>query len=912
MSLWQSFLGRRATGGDRDASATDSHPTAPPEGGPGVYLFHTTEHPPQHLTEAAQCLGPVAQEQVVFLVDSGVNGAEDSGSLLDRFTPVLASAVRHQVGRVALVMADGALSGIAALIADAWPVEVLACRGVPVVGPDGTLFSHQGWLRFVSGRAPEVVGRRYPTPAWEAAFSRLAADTAEGHRIDHIPAGVILRPDRYAAPPVPALAHTVPMEATSAILLTGGPWASGTSAEAVASVLAALPDRVRRATRLVPWSGDLLPVAKDVAHLLDTEVEVAGGLPLLLDAPEGEPPESRTLLVSTDGDPTWHSYVESVVYGPHDGPGGRLKRWRPPLPGLAPGGRDGSYRLSDDWQVAVTRAGLWVGPTGQDISAWERPVEAEVLAIDVGLPGTRADDSLLPVLDGMLSRLEPSGRERAMLQVHAECTPEQLTQLRRIAVRHGIGMARRGWLPGVDATAYLPGHTPATAQTPAPRPTAAPAPAALMSTTAPSLTTAAPPAEPAAGTEPEAGTASEAENPETTRVLALPQIGFPETAVAAASAAALPGWLTSGTPIRTTEPAAATPTTPEHTAVEPEPTPEPEPEGTAETAGPEQGPEREPARSGPSGTGSLAPGPATAEAVRPEAAQAEPVRPEPDRPEPVQPEPAEGPETLPAGVERSRTSGAAAPVAARTGGDGGGTDLRTLLGPAWERHHQAVVRALAHLPSMRSRADDAMRADLVALHLHLTGEAGVLPEERRRAAINAGLRRLPSYRGPALRTTGPGVGADDPVPGTELTSDTPVSALAADRALPRTGGDRYLIWSATARRIRPLLDDGTKGSDRVEEVVFGAGTRLRVLGVRDDRPDGRLILLRELPDSAPPAVPGELDSQDALFMERLLAWLADAEPRWDETAAWPERCAGRLRERPGAPVPAAGPAPVLS
>lgn len=106
-------------------------------------------------------------------------------------------------------------------------------------------------------------------------------------------------------------------------------------------MLAALPDRIRRATRLIPWSGDLLPVAKAVAHLLDTEVEVSGGLPLLLDATDGEPPESRTLLISSEGDPTWHSYVESVVYGPLDGPVGRLKRWRPPLAGLAPGSRTG-------------------------------------------------------------------------------------------------------------------------------------------------------------------------------------------------------------------------------------------------------------------------------------------------------------------------------------------------------------------------------------------------------------------------------------------------------------------------------------------------------------------------------------------------------------------------------------------
>ncbi|MFD3941801.1 hypothetical protein [Streptomyces sp. NPDC058579] len=898
MSLWQSFLGRRgAAGGGRNAPAGGDRNQ--PEGAAGVYLFHATQHAPQHLTDAAHWLTPVAPDQVVFLVDSGV---EDTASLLDQFTPILAAAVGHRVGRVALVMADGADSGIAQRITEAWPVEVLACHGVPVVGPGGTLFTHHGWLRFAPGRAPETVGRRYPAPVWQAAFSRLAADTAEGHRIDHIPAGIILRPDRYAAPPVPALAHTVPMEPTSAVLLVGGPGAVGTSAEAVASVLAALPDRIRRATRLIPWSGDLLPLAKEVAHLLDTEVEVSGGLPLLLDAADGEAPESRTLLVSSEGDPTWHSYVESVVYGPQDGPGGRLKRWRPPLPGLAPGPHDGTYRLSDDWQVTVTRAGLWVGPTGQDTRAWERPVEAEVLAIDVGLPGVATDDSLLPALDGMLARLETSGRERAMLQVHAECTADQLTQLRRITVRHGIGLARRGWLPGVGSNAYLPGHAPATVvaeppqQQEQPAATVASAPASLMSSTAPSLD----PAEP----EPAAAPAPEAVSPETTQVLALPQVGIAGGPGAAASASALPGWLTSGTPIRTEEPAAQ----PAETGAAPAPATAPAPapaaaQVTAE-AEPAPAPERVP-ETAPEPAPEVAPEPAAAAPTPPP-----PIAPAPEPEHAPPPPPPTAPE--PASVLAPPPPAPASILPAPAPAGGGSTDLRTMLGPAWERHHQAVVRALTRLPSVRSRADDTMRADLVALHLHLTGESAVLPEARRREAINAGLRRLPSYRGPALRSTGPGAGAEDPVPGMELSFDAPISALAADRALPGGSGDRYVIWSATARRIRPLLDDAAAGADTVEEVVFGAGTRLRVIGVRDGLAGGRLILLREMPDSAPPAVPGELDPQDALFQERLVTWLADAEPRWDESAVWPERCVGRLTERPGARPPAVGPAPALS
>ncbi|MFG2887394.1 hypothetical protein ACGFYV_34810 [Streptomyces sp. NPDC048297] len=924
MKLWQSFLGRRTSArpAGEDAGRV-SDPAA------GVYLFHPSEHAPDHLADAAHSLQHSAQDRVILLVDSEVP-ADDT--LLEQFTGILTKAVRHRVEGVTLVMADGAASGLAGRITEAWPLEVVACDGTPVIGPGGTLFSPYRWLRFVPGLAPEIIGQRFPPPSWQPACSRLTADIADGHRIDQIPAGLLLRPGHWGTPPVPPLAHTLPMDINSAILLVGGPGVGAPTADAVASVLAALPAQVRTATRLVPWSGDLLPVAVEVADLLGTEVEVSSGLPLLVDSPDSDILESRTVLVRPDGEPTWEPYVESVICGPPSGPAPRLKRWRPPMHGIAPGIADGTYRLSDEWEVAVTRAGLWIGPSGEWPGTWERPIEADVLAIDLGLPTSRMTDSLVPVLDRLLARLEPGGRERALLQVHAQCSGDQVKQLRRLAVRHEIGIAPRGWIPGVPTPAAVPAAVAASAAgqrtAPAlPEPAGLPAaavaaPPSLMSSTEPSLA----PAEVTHDTAARPAPAPAPAPAETTQMLALPQVNVAEPSGGAASAAALPGWLTTGGS-QTGAPSTGAPQAGGPSTGAPglgSAAPDGVPVRNGGMPGPTQATTSSPSPSPSSDVGgdSAAAGSSrvTAESALPTATPnvPDPVRaPEPVRPTALAPAPSKvaGPAAPAAPAAPVAPASPVAPAPARpapvpVNGQGEVQNIRTALGDSWQLHHQAVQRAVTRLPSVRNRVDDAMRNDLAVVHAYVTDEAARLPYDLRRPALAAGLRLLPSYRGPAVRSAGPeGASVESLVPGVELSAADPISALAGERPLPEAGGDRYLIWSATARRIRPLLDDTS--AEGPEEVVFAPQTRLRVLGTREG-PGGRMVLLRELSQSAPAAGAGQLDPQDALFEERLLAWLALPATQWDPATAWPERCAGRLTERPAGDPVGAPAAPALS
>ncbi|MFD8012757.1 hypothetical protein [Streptomyces sp. NPDC058955] len=828
-----------------------------------MYLFHTTEEAPSHLSAAARSLRNVAHDCVVFLVDSGIGLGP---ALLEQFGPVLTEAITQRLARVALVMTDGASNGVAAEIAATWPVEVVACDGVPVVGPDGTLFTQGQWVRFAGGLAPDTIGRRFPPPAWQPAFARLAADTADGHRIDQIPAGALLRPASWGAPAVPSLAHTVPVEATSAALVVGGPGAGETSAEAVASVLAALPAPVRAATRLVPWSGDSLPLARDVTDLLGTEIEVMSGMPLLVDTTDDTAPESRTFAIRADGTPTWHPYLEAVACPDDRNAAPTPTRWRPPYDGLEPGPSDGTYRLTDHWLLAVTRAGLWIGGPREWPGSWERPLDTEVLAIDLGTPGTRVGAEVIPALDRLLTGVGTEARAHAMLQVHSTCEGDVLRDLRRLAVRHGIGMAPRGWLPGRrSGGAPVPLPAPASRGTAPTVPGSSGTPIALTSSTAPALEprpvpeTRTPDGRVPGTTTPPPGSDDRASGPGPVVTLAE---GDPQ---AVSSASGLPPWLTAGTPVSTGAQKRRTRavTTAEGTRA-----------GGATTGG--------------ATTEAVAPTTVSAaeaivvpsreadaeEAVAPSGEADPPVTAKPVRPRPIPAPPTE--------TGQAAGSGALAP--------GAGDDIRSILGSEWQVHDQAVLRGLTRLPSVRGHADEALRAGLVAVRLYLAGEAERLPVELRRASLGSGLRRLPSYRGPALRGVAPDEEVrGDLVPGTELRSPDPVSALATDRPVPKAGRGGYLIWSSTARRVRPLLDGPE--TDAHEEVVFCPGTRLRVLGTHDG-PGGRYVLLKELPESAPASVPGHPDAGDAPTEERLLAWLADSGARLEATFAWPGRCTG--------------------
>ncbi|MGV9943477.1 hypothetical protein [Streptomyces sp. NPDC003401] len=231
--------------------------------------------------------------------------------------------------------------------------------------------------------------------------------------------------------------------------------------------------------------------------------------------------------------------------------------------------------------------------------------------------------------------------------------------------------------------------------------------------------------------------------------------------------------------------------------------------------------------------------------------------------------------------------------------------FRDAAAGAWEGHAAAVSRVLTRMPALRGHELEAARTDLVAAHAYLTAEEGPLHHRELIRDLHTGegrllpyagclasaLRRLPSYRGVALRggeTDGP-----EPVVGTLLHDPAPVSALAGSSVLPAGVPGRYAIWSVTGRKVRQLLDRPGSSTEAYEEIVFVPGTGFRVLGVRSVPAGPSVVLLRELPGNATAYMDGSeelsgLDLKALAHLEEALAkgFRADGGPQW------PERCSG--------------------
>ncbi|MCX2923765.1 hypothetical protein [Streptomyces sp. NEAU-W12] len=231
--------------------------------------------------------------------------------------------------------------------------------------------------------------------------------------------------------------------------------------------------------------------------------------------------------------------------------------------------------------------------------------------------------------------------------------------------------------------------------------------------------------------------------------------------------------------------------------------------------------------------------------------------------------------------------------------------FRDFAAGAWEAHAAAVSRLLTRMPALRGHELDAARIDLVAAHAYLTTDEGPLHHRELIRDLHSGegrllpyagclasaLRRLPSYRGVALRGGDP-VGPEPGV-GTLLQDPGPVSALAGTPVPPAGTAVRYAIWSVTGRKVRQLIDRPTGPAQTNEEIVFVPGTGFRVLGVRSVPAGPSVVLLRELPGNATAYMDGseELSGLDLKALAHLEEALSK-ENRVGEGRGWPERCTG--------------------
>ncbi|MFF8883759.1 hypothetical protein [Streptomyces flaveolus] len=886
MSRWTPGLTPLRTLAARLGNAAGSNASGP------VHLLSSDPDESELLGETIDALRGGEPDQATVVVAASV---EQSRGLWRRLTPLLDGLRRSGITVVRLVWAGSGADlpgrrAPARRIADDWRMEVIAPAGPVVVAPGGSLFAPPapdgpgGWWHFGPGLTPRPLGLRHPVPSWEDAAARLTPDAVEGHVIESVPAGVLIHRPEALSDAAQVLGASIPVDEHRLAVVVGTFGTPPVTAQALAELLSLLPTRARAAARLLPGDGrDLLDAGQETADLLGVEVEVLSGVPVLLDRTDADGTEAAVVLMGADGEPAWRPFVEAVACAPAAGgraPAPRLVRWRPPLSGLAAASENGVLLLDDEWKVAVTRAGLWVGPrSGErpETSGWS--VSPETVVLDVGVPGQPVDEGLWPVLRTLVEGLEPSVSGRTTLHVLGRCDTRDRRHLRRFVEQAGLSLEY-----GEEASV---GHAADDAPAAGPEQThRSKGPAAAGST--------------ALGGDNAAQAPPWHTSPMSVRIrhVAAPAAPVPER----------PAEVTSQT---FDEAATALPARGPRNAVPP---------GFAEAYAASRSVGRPGSRSVPVSWN------ASAGAAPAEVRSASPVVPTVQgRPSPVPSPPVSSvaPSSVPpAGAEASRPEpvatasafGASLPV--RVGPLHRSTPadrqaLRSLAGPLWWQHQATVTRMLTMVPGLRTQAqNEDVQADLVAVRCYVTLDDGPLSWTwlRQRlvagsdealpylACLASGLRLLPSYRGVVIRdAAGISQAGRSPAPGTELREATPVGTLTLDGA-PPSAGDRYVIWSVTGRRVRSLFSP-TASTGNTEEIVFGPGTRFRVLGT-EGRPGAMTVLLREVAEGDPAARSGEHQAQDRSALEQLLQ-AAGRAPETGTPGPWPSRLTGELARRPG-------------
>lgn len=399
-----------------------------------------------------------ADDDDTVTVVAGADG-ESAAALWARLGALIDTLCGEGVRTIRLAMSGAGddspgRPAVARRIADSWEVDVVAPDGTVLGVPGGGLFVHdvlpddgtgggreRGWWRFAPGAEPVPLGPRQPAPAWQPAPGSLPSRTRSGCVVEQIPAGLLIRPEGARAPRPGDLCYAIPVDRHGILVVVGVPDGEDVVADDVADVVKTLPEAARTTLRFAPGGRrDVLRVGQGAAGLIDAEVVVYSGLPLLSDSFARDRDTVRAMTVGADGAPRWQPFVDSVICAP-GASSPRLLRWSPPLPGPGNAQR-GMVRLSERWQVTATRAGLWVSGTDTEPPALAtRPVDAQGPEIEVGHPGETLDRSLWPVLGRLLDALPPGLPARSRLHVHGSAT-DGGRELRRLGAQYGLRSVR--------------------------------------------------------------------------------------------------------------------------------------------------------------------------------------------------------------------------------------------------------------------------------------------------------------------------------------------------------------------------------------------------------------------------------------------------------------------------------------
>ncbi|GGN05943.1 hypothetical protein [Streptomyces fuscichromogenes] len=784
-------------------------------------------------------------------------------------------------------------------IADRLEREVLAPGGdlVPTVG--GGLFvpgdDGAAWLRFRPGHDPEPVAQRFPKPHWE--FSAPARTQQAGpHTVAQpLPAGVWLR---HTDPDPLAAHHRRAVEAVATdphryLVVLGSPGTPPLSLDDLTRFwdTTVLPG-ARPAVRFVLYGaldvpGGRAASGQALADALGHPAVLYDGLP----DDRTEPAETTCLPRASvppvpDRAPAPPVRTESVAADAPDTAADTADTTDLSEAPTVRNATSGGAADLDDAPTVLSRTRATRNRSQTDTSpeAGEREREREAASTSGSTPAPTPTPDRLPATTPEPASVPATGPTSALPPAGAPAAPSPSTLI-------PVTTPASPQLPTAESTSRsAPQPRPVLSSEPAPSAEPVPPITPTPSTKAVHNTEAGPTAEalPTAEVTPTVGTAPTTGAVPTAAAGPSIQTGPPVGAVPPAGPMPTPGVAPTPGVVPPTAAALSTEAGPTAGAVSPiEPAP---PTGAAPSA--ETAPS---AAAGPAVTAVTAapasapsPSPSPAAAVAPSAPVQRPVPPASPRfrLESAAPEPDIGVigdirdigDVHDVGVPSSVVAPGAEPAAgssavARTGAvrvqpvpraaasalppERGVAQERDWMRRTFSEQYNAlagsVSRVMSESPGLRggsrTEAADAL-TDLVAVRLYLSGdprradaavrEAVPGPHVPLARCVTAGLRRLPSYRGPALLRTR--LGDAERAWYREGRLATEWAFCHARTSLhpgPRgSGATDVLIWSMTARRTSSL------DAAVPDRVVFLPGTVFRVL-----RADGTAVLMRELSPS---------------------------------------------------------------